>query len=52
VTDLPWGVVFPRAGPEPRHPSQLYEAFLEGVVLFCLLWWLGPLPSPAGLRLR
>ena len=33
VTDVPWGVVFPRAGALPRHPSQLYEAGLEGVVL-------------------
>ncbi len=37
VTDSPWGVVFPRAGPDPRHPSQLYEAFLEGLVLFVVL---------------
>ncbi len=33
-TDLPWGVVFPGAGPLPRHPSQLYEAALEGLALF------------------
>lgn len=38
VTDMPWGVVFPNGGPLPRHPSQLYEAFLEGIVLFILLW--------------
>jgi len=38
-TDLPWGIVFPRAGPEPRHPSQLYEAGLEGAVLFLILRW-------------
>lgn len=38
-TDLPWGVVFPGAGPEPRHPSQLYEAALEGLVLFFVLRW-------------
>lgn len=37
VTDAPWGVVFPRGGPEPRHPSQLYEAALEGLVLFVVL---------------
>ncbi|MCI5227367.1 MAG: prolipoprotein diacylglyceryl transferase, partial [Candidatus Electrothrix sp. AX2] len=37
-TDLPWGIVFPLGGPEPRHPSQLYEAFLEGVVIFVVLW--------------
>ncbi len=33
-TDLPWAFVFPGAGPEPRHPSQLYEAALEGIGLF------------------
>lgn len=38
ITSVPWGMVFPQGGPWPRHPSQLYEAFLEGLVLFCLLW--------------
>ena len=38
TTDVPWGVVFPGAGPLPRHPSQLYEAFLEGFLLFLILW--------------
>jgi phosphatidylglycerol:prolipoprotein diacylglycerol transferase len=38
-TTLPWGVIFPRAGPEPRHPSELYEAGLEGIVLFLILRW-------------
>ncbi|RCK44735.1 diacylglyceryl transferase [Thalassospira profundimaris] len=38
VTDVPWGMVFPRGGPEPRHPSQLYEAGLEGIALFCILF--------------
>ena len=38
-TTLPWGIIFPRAGFEPRHPSQLYEAALEGVVLFLILLW-------------
>jgi phosphatidylglycerol:prolipoprotein diacylglycerol transferase len=37
VTDVPWAMVFPRGGPLPRHPSQLYEAALEGVVLFIIL---------------
>ncbi len=37
-TDLPWGMVFPNGGPLPRHPSQLYEAFLEGIVLFAVLF--------------
>jgi phosphatidylglycerol:prolipoprotein diacylglycerol transferase len=38
----PWAMVFPGAGagPMPRHPSQLYEAFFEGAVLFAVLWWL------------
>jgi phosphatidylglycerol---prolipoprotein diacylglyceryl transferase len=36
-TDLPWGMIFPGAGPNPRHPSQLYESFLEGFVLFLIL---------------
>ncbi len=38
VTDGTWGVIFPNAGDLPRHPSQLYEAFLEGFVLFVLLY--------------
>lgn len=36
-TDLPWGIVFPAAGAEPRHPSQLYEALLEGLLMFFFL---------------
>jgi phosphatidylglycerol:prolipoprotein diacylglycerol transferase len=45
-TEVAWGMVFPNGGPLPRHPSQLYEAFLEGVVMICLLrfvthWLLG-----------
>jgi phosphatidylglycerol:prolipoprotein diacylglycerol transferase len=39
VTTVPWGMVFPYAGPLPRHPSQLYEAALEGIVLFLVLRW-------------
>ena len=39
-TEAPWGVVFPGAGPVPRHPTQLYEAALEGIVLFLILRWL------------
>ncbi len=37
VTDVSWGVVFPRGGPEPRHPSQIYEAIFEGPILFAIL---------------
>jgi phosphatidylglycerol:prolipoprotein diacylglycerol transferase len=40
VTTVPWAVVFPTGGPYPRHPSQLYEAILEGPVLFAILWWM------------
>jgi phosphatidylglycerol---prolipoprotein diacylglyceryl transferase len=36
-TDVPWAMVFPAAGPLPRHPSQLYEAGLEGIVLFIVM---------------
>ena len=39
-SDVPWAMVFPTGGPDPRHPSQLYEALLEGLVLFVLLWLL------------
>jgi phosphatidylglycerol---prolipoprotein diacylglyceryl transferase len=38
TTDVPWAMVFPNGGPLARHPSQLYEAFMEGVVLFIILW--------------
>lgn len=38
VTDVPWGMVFPHAGDYPRHPSQLYELGLEGILLFVILW--------------
>ena len=39
VTTLPWGVIFPAGGDMPRHPSQIYEAFFEGIVLFAILWF-------------
>lgn len=38
VSHVPWAVIFKEGGPEPRHPSQLYEFFLEGVLLFAALW--------------
>jgi phosphatidylglycerol:prolipoprotein diacylglycerol transferase len=37
-SNVPWAMVFPMGGPLPRHPSQLYEAALEGVLLFIILW--------------
>lgn len=45
VTDSPLGMVFPGAGPLPRHPSQLYEAAFEGLVLFLVLAWLALRPG-------
>jgi phosphatidylglycerol:prolipoprotein diacylglycerol transferase len=49
-TSLPWGMWFPQHDREPlaRHPSQLYQFALEGVVLFILLWWFSSKPRPAG----
>lgn len=43
-TDLPWGMIFPEAGKLARHPNPLYEAFLEGLVLFIILWWFSSKP--------
>ncbi len=50
VTDLPWAMVFARTDPtaQPRHPSMLYEAGLEGVVLFAVLWWYSSRPRHRG----
>ncbi len=46
ATDLPWAMQFPGAGEVYRHPSQLYQFALEGVVLFALLWWFSSRPRP------
>jgi phosphatidylglycerol:prolipoprotein diacylglycerol transferase len=48
ATNVPWGMVFPKVDNLPRHPSQLYEFGLEGVVLFTLLWWYSSKPRPTG----
>jgi phosphatidylglycerol:prolipoprotein diacylglycerol transferase len=46
---LPWAMVFPQAGDGvPRHPSELYEAGAEGLLLFALLWIVSKKPRPAG----
>ena len=45
---LPWAVVFPQAGPGPRHPSQLYQFALEGLLLFAILWMYSRRPRPVG----
>lgn len=46
VSDVPWAMVFPTGGSQARHPSQLYEAGLEGLVLFIILWWYSASPKP------
>jgi len=48
TTDLPWGMVFAQAGPVARHPSQLYQFGLEGLLLFAILWLYSAKPRPAG----
>jgi len=47
-SDVPWAMVFPGGGPQPRHPSQLYEAGLEGVLLFLIMTWLALRPRTPG----
>ncbi|MCO4321547.1 prolipoprotein diacylglyceryl transferase [Aliidiomarina quisquiliarum] len=48
VTDVSWGMVFPHAGAFARHPSQLYQALGEGLLLFVLLWWFSRKRRPVG----
>ena len=48
VSDVPWAMVFPAGGPLPRHPSQLYEAALEGVILFVIVWSFAAKPRRPG----
>jgi phosphatidylglycerol:prolipoprotein diacylglycerol transferase len=48
-TDLPWAMVFPAVDYVPRHPSQLYQSLLEGVVLFTVLWLFSRKPRPTGM---
>jgi len=45
---VPWAMVFPNVDGVPRHPSQLYEFALEGVLLFIVLWWFALRPRPRG----
>jgi phosphatidylglycerol---prolipoprotein diacylglyceryl transferase len=47
-SDVPWAMIFPSVDAQPRHPSQLYEAGLEGVVLFAILWIFARKPRPHG----
>lgn len=48
VTDGPWAMIFPSVDNLPRHPSQLYQFALEGLLLFALLWWFGSTTRPRG----
>lgn len=48
AANLPWAVIFPSGGPVARHPSQLYEALLEGLVLFIALWIYSSKPRKPG----
>jgi len=45
---VPWAMVFPNVDSVPRHPSQLYEFALEGLMLFAMLWWFSAKPRPRG----
>jgi len=47
-TDVPWAMVFPQVDNLPRHPSQLYEFGLEGVLLFIIMWGFASKPRPTG----
>ena len=47
-TDMPWAIIFPLGGPVPRHPSQLYQFALEGLLLFAMLWLYSAGRRPAG----
>ena len=48
VSDAPWAMVFPGGGPYARHPSQLYEALLEGLLLFIVVWVYSGKPRKPG----
>lgn len=48
VTQVPWAMIFPKGGPLPRHPSQLYESALEGGLLFFILWFIKDKKLPPG----
>ena len=48
AAEVPWAMIFPHVDRVPRHPSQLYEFALEGVVLFLLLWFYAAKPRPRG----
>lgn len=48
TSDVPWAMIYPHVGSTPRHPSELYEACLEGLLLFTVLWFFSLKPRPRG----
>ncbi len=50
-SDVPWAMIFPGGGPLPRHPTQLYEALAEGVLLFAIMWYLRKKPFKDGMMI-
>lgn len=48
VTDVPWAMIYPHVDNQPRHPSEVYEFGLEGVLLFIIVWWYASKPRPTG----
>jgi phosphatidylglycerol:prolipoprotein diacylglycerol transferase len=46
VTNVPWAMIYPQAGSSPRHPSEIYEFLLEGVLLFIIMWFYSAKPKP------
>lgn len=46
ITHVPWAMIYPQAGSVPRHPSEIYEFLLEGVLLFIVLWFYSAKPKP------
>lgn len=48
VTDLPWAMIYPHVDDQPRHPSEIYEFGLEGILLFIIVWWYASKPRPKG----
>lgn len=49
ISHLPWAIDYPKYGPEPRHPSAIYQFLTEGVLLFIILWWVSSKPRKRGL---
>ena len=51
ATEVPWSMIFPAVDTQPRHPSQLYEAFFEGIFLFAVMWSIRKMSAPKGAML-